>query len=78
MREGGDREFKEIPDSRRADEKRCDGHRGKLSKILVDGEENFCDHVRDSMLLNIERVFKTLFSIHYISLFYPKTLIKQT
>jgi hypothetical protein len=35
VREGGDREFKEIPDSRRADEKICDSHRGKLSKILV-------------------------------------------
>lgn len=69
MREGGDREFKEIPDSRRADAKRCDSHRGKLSKILVEGEENTCDHVRDSMLLNTVRVFRTLFSFQYISIF---------
>jgi hypothetical protein len=69
VREGGDREFKEIPDSRRADEKRCDSHRGKLSKILVEGEENSCDHIRDSMLLNIERVFRSLFPIQYISIF---------
>jgi hypothetical protein len=69
VREGGDREFKEIPDSRRADEKRCDCHRGKLSEILVEGEENSCDHIRDSMLLNIERVFRSLFPIQYISIF---------
>ena len=69
MREGGDREFKEIPDSRRADEKICNSHRGKPSQILVEGEENSCDHIRDSMLLNIERVFRTLFPIQYISIF---------
>lgn len=77
VREGGDREFKEIPDSRRADEKRCDSHRGELSKILVEGGQNSCDHVLTPCCWTLSEYLELSFQSNIFLFFNPKTLIKH-